>query len=285
MKARNSDRLIERAFHVLAASAAILPLIFLAFLLGRLVVDALPRLDWAFITSFPSRKADIAGILPALMGSFYLIVISGVFALPVGVGAAIYLEEYAQKNRFSRLIEVNVANLAAVPSVIYGLLGLELFVRFCALGQSLIAGGLTLGLLILPIVITTSREAIRGVPRLLREASLSLGASRWQTIRQVVLPTALPGIMTGCILSLSRALGEAAPLVIVGAVSFMAFVPDGLNSEFSALPIQIFNWISRPQKAFHENAAAAIITLMALLLVMNGVSIYLRNRFQRSPRG
>jgi phosphate transport system permease protein len=285
MKARKSDRLIEGAFHVMAASAAILPLIFLAFLLGRLVVDALPRLDWAFITSFPSRKADIAGILPALAGSFYLIVISGVFALPVGVGAAIYLEEYAHKTRFSRLIEINVANLAAVPSVIYGLLGLELFVRFCALGQSLIAGGLTLGLLILPIVITTSRESIRGVPRLLREASLSLGASRWQTIRQVVLPTAMPGIMTGCILSLSRALGEAAPLVIVGAVSFMAFVPDGLDSEFSALPIQIFNWISRPQKAFHENAAAAIITLMLLLLVMNGVSIYLRNRFQRSPRG
>lgn len=285
MRLRKRDRFLEHGFHLVAALATAGPLVLLAFLVGGLFVDALPKLNWQFLTSFPSREAELAGVYPALVSSFYLILITALFAFPVGVGSAIYLEEYAAKSRLSRLIEVNVANLASVPSVIFGLLGLELFTRVLGFGQSLLSGGLTLGLLVLPIVITSSREAIRNVPRNLREASLSLGATRWQTIWQVVLPTAFAGILTGTILSLSRALGEAAPLIVIGAVAFMAFVPDGLGSEFSALPIQIFNWISRPQKEFNENAAAAIITLMVLLFLMNGTAIYLRNRLQRSKRG
>jgi phosphate transport system permease protein len=219
--------------------------------------------------------------LPALAGSVLLITLTAAVALPTGIGAAIYLEEYGKRSRLASIIEVNIANLAGVPSVIYGLLGLGLFVRGLGMGRSVLAGSCTLALLVLPIVIMASREALRTVPGALREACYALGATRWQTVRQVVLPTALPGILTGAILSLSRAIGETAPLIVVGALTYVTFLPDGLSSPFTALPIQIFNWVSRPQKAFLTNAAAGISVLLLTMLILNAVAITLRNRAQK----
>jgi phosphate transport system permease protein len=255
------------------------------FLLLALVVDVLSRglarLDWQFVTSFPSRFAHKAGIFAALVGSFYMMLLTALISIPCGVGAAIYLEEYASKNWFTRLIELNIANLAGVPSIIYGILGLQVFVRLAELDRSLIAGSLTMSLLILPVIIISSREALRTVPQSLRDAAFALGATRWQAIRDQVLPLAMPGIMTGCILGLSRAIGETAPLITMGALTYVAFVPDSIFSQFTVLPIQTFNWLSRPQEAFHANAAAAIVLLLALLLSMNAFAIYLRIRFER----
>ncbi|MEE9488074.1 MAG: phosphate ABC transporter permease PstA, partial [Candidatus Brocadiales bacterium] len=211
----------------------------------------------------------------------YLILLTGVIAFPLGVGAAIYLEEYAGKNWFNKLVEVNIANLAGVPSIIYGLLGLEVFVRAMRMDRSLLAGACTLALLVLPMIIIASREAMRTIPISIREASFAVGATRWETIKYHVLPLAFPGILTGTILALSRAIGEAAPLIAIGALTYVAFLPDGPLSPFSALPIQIFNWISRPQKGFAENAAAASIVLLVVLLLMNGVAIWLRNKYQK----
>jgi phosphate transport system permease protein len=259
----------------------VLPLGLLALLVGDVVLDAVPRLDWGFITSYSSRRAEQAGIISGLVGSLYLIVLTAALALPVGVGAALYLEEYARRGRLSRFIEVNIANLAGVPSVIYGLLGLELFVRTLAMGRSLIAGACTMALLILPIVIMAAREALRTVPAELREGAYALGATRWQVTRQVVLPMAIPGILTGSILAISRAIGEAAPLIVVGALSYIAFLPSGIDSPFTVLPIQIFNWVSRPQEEFMANAAAGIVVLLGTLLVVNSLAIYLRGRLQR----
>jgi phosphate transport system permease protein len=233
------------------------------------------------IEGFPSRRARRAGIWPALWGTLYLVGITAIIAIPVGVGAALYLQEYGGKQRIASIIELNIANLAGVPSVIYGLLGLELFVRVFAFGSSVLAGGCTLALLVLPIVIISTREALRTVPNDLREAALGLGATRWQVIRHVVLPLALPGILTGAILSVSRAIGETALLILVGAVVFITFAPEGIDSQFTALPIQIFNWVSMPQKGFMENAAAGIIILLATLLTINLLAILLRNHFQR----
>jgi phosphate transport system permease protein len=206
--------------------------------------------------------------------------LTAAIALPLGVGAAIYLEEYGKRSRLATLIEINIANLAGVPSVIYGLLGLGLFVRTLSMGRSLLAGACTLSLLVLPVVVVASREALRTVPMAIREACLALGATRWQTIRQVVLPLAMPGVMTGCILSVSRAMGETAPLVLVGALSYVTFLPDGVDAPFSALPIQIFNWVSRPQPAFLVNAAAAIVVLLMMMLVLNAVAVVVRDRMQ-----
>ncbi len=221
------------------------------------------------------------------MGSALLLILTGLFAFPIGVAAAIYLEEYATDNFFTRFIEINIANLAGVPSIIYGLLGLEIFVRAMGGitgGRSILSGALTMALLVLPIVIVSSREAIRAVPKSLREAGYALGATRWQVVRDQVLPVAMPGILTGTILALSRAIGETAPLITIGALTYIAFLPPlslkALQSPFTVLPIQIFNWVSRPQKAFHANAAAAIIVLLVLLLSMNAAAIYLRNRLQ-----
>jgi phosphate transport system permease protein len=230
----------------------------------------------------PSRHPDEAGILPAIVGSVGLVTLTALIAVPVGVGAALYLEEYADEGWLAHLIEVNIANLAGVPSVIYGLLGLEIFVRLSAMGQSILAGGCTLALLVLPIVIMAAREAIRTVPDELREAAYGLGATQWETIRHVVLPAALPGILTGTILSLSRAIGETAPLIVVGALTYMTFLPRGLDSPFTALPIQIFNWMSRPQEGFVVAAAAGIIVLLTVMLLLNGLAIYLRDRFERT---
>ena len=275
------SRLGERLFHLACLLSIFIPLALLVILVGDVVIEGIGRLDWDFVTGIPSRHAARAGIWPALVGSIYLVGLTALFAVPIGVGAATYLEEYARNSRFAALIETNIANLAGVPSIIYGLLGLEIFVRVLGLGASLLAGACTLALLVLPIVIVSTREALRTVPDSLREASMALGATRWQTVRRVVLPIALPGILTGAILAVARAIGETAPLIVIGAVVFITFTPEGLDSPFAALPIQIFNWVSMPQRAFLENAAAAIVVLLLTLLILNSLAIYLRNRYQR----
>lgn len=279
--AERRGRLGERLFIGLCLFAVLLPLVVLGLLLVFVTLDALPRLSFDFLSSYPSRKPEEAGILPAIVGTLWLMGLTAAFTLPVGVGAALYLEEYARKGRLSRFIEVNIANLAGVPSILYGLLGLEVFVRVVGLGRSVLAGALTLGLLVLPIVIMASREALRTVPDELREAAVALGATKWQAIARVVLPMALPGILTGAILALSRAIGETAPIVVVGALTYMTFLPDSPNAPFTALPIQIFNWVSRPQKGFLLDAAAGIVVLLVVLLVMNAAAIVLRDRLQR----
>jgi phosphate transport system permease protein len=251
-------------------------------MLADVLSDGLSKLSWDFITSFPSSLPSRAGIQSPIVGTLFLMALVALFTIPVGVGAAIYLEEYADKDRwYNRAIEMNIQNLAAVPSIVYGILGLAFLVRGLDLGRVVLAGALTLTLLVLPIVIIASREAIRAVPDSIRDAALALGATRWQTIRRQILPAALPGIATGSILALSRAIGETAPLILIGAVVFVPFNPDGLNSVFTALPIQIFNWTSRPQEEFKLLAAAAIIVLLAILLTMNAFAIWLRNRYQR----
>ena len=281
---RRLSRWGERLFAAVALAAIALPLTLLAYLLWDAVRDGLGRLSWDFLTGFPSRRASRAGIYPALMGSLWLVGTAAVLALPTGVAAAVWLEEYDRDSRFGRLVELNIANLAGVPSVIYGLLGLAVFVRAVGLGRSVIAGAATLALLVLPIVITAAREALRTVPRELREAAFALGATRWQVVRRVVLPVAMPGILTGAILSISRAIGETAPLVVVGALTYVTFVPDGLDAPFTALPIQIFNWVSRPQEAFLQNAAAGIVVLLAGMLALSSVAIVWRARLQRRRR-
>jgi phosphate transport system permease protein len=275
---RSGDRLL--------AAVGLLVMLLALVALGALVFDILRdgagRLSWQFLTSFGSRRAAEAGIKAALVGSVYVIVLTAAIAIPLGIGAAIYLEEYENPGLFARLIEVNITNLAGVPSIIYGLLGLGLFVRFMAMGQSVMAAACTLALLVLPVVIISTREALRAVPKSLREGSYALGATKWQTIQLQVLPAALPGILTGVILALSRAIGETAPLITVGAVAYVPFLPDNVWSPFTVLPIQIFNWVGQPQPAFAENAAAGIIVLLGLLLAMNAVAIILRDRFQRT---
>lgn len=272
---------LDRGFQVLALGCIAFALGTLVWLLGDVLVDGWPRLSWDFLTGYPSRRPERAGIAPALVGSFLMILLTTLIAFPVGVAAAIYLEEYAPRTWWTQLIEINIANLAGVPSIIYGMLGLALFVRGIGLGRSLLAGALTMALLVLPIIIIASREAIRAVPYSIREASYALGATRWYTIWHQVLPLALPGILTGSILAISRALGETAPLIMIGALSFVAFLPDGLLSPFTVLPIQIFNWVSRPQKGFLVDAAAGIVVLLAVLLLMNALAIWLRDRSQR----
>ena len=276
------QKLGDGLFRIIAVAGIVLALATLGALIADALVDGLPRIDWEFLTSFPSRKPAEAGIFSALIGSVYLITLTAVVAVPIGVSAAVYLEEYTnQSSRLSRIIEVNVANLAGVPSIIYGLLGLELFVRGMRLDRSLLAGALTLALLVLPIVIIASREAIRAVPGTIREAAYALGATQWQTTKDHVLPLAFPGILTGIILAVSRAIGETAPLIAIGALTYVAFVPDGLLSPFTALPIQIFNWVSRPQAGFHINAAAGIVVLLVVTLLLNALAIFLRNRYQK----
>jgi phosphate transport system permease protein len=258
-------------------------LVTLAVLLIQVVVEAAPRLDIATIINYPSSLPAKAGLQSAIWGTIWLIVLVALFTVPVGVGAAIYLEEYANKGRwYNRLIEVNIQNLAAVPSIVYGILGLAFLVRgFADLGQVVLAGALTLSLLVLPIVIISSREAIRAVPDSIRQGSLALGATQWQTIRRQVLPSAIPGMATGSILALSRAIGEAAPLVLLGALTFITFNPDGVKSAFTVLPIQIFNYTSQSQEEFRTVAAVGIVVLIALLLTMNAAAILIRNRYQR----
>lgn len=274
----------DRAFMFISLAATLVGILFLAVLLADVVRDGIAWLDWQFLTSFPSRFPEQAGVKSALVGSLYMILITAIVALPIGVATAIYLEEYATESRLTFLIQTNIANLAGVPSIIYGLLGLEVFVRFLALDRSLISGSLTMALLILPIIIIASQEAVRSVPRDLREASYALGATKWQTIRHHVLPYSMIGVLTGSILAVSRAIGEAAPLITIGALTFIAFLPKSIFDPFTVLPIQIFNWISRPQAGFHQAAAAGMIVLLILLLTMNSVAIVIRNRYQRRMR-
>ena len=269
-----------RAFYVLCLLAITVALAMLAVLLIYIGMKGYSQVNWSFITSFPSRHPDEAGIKSALLGSIYLVIIAGLVAFVLGVGAAVYLEEYAGRNRFAKIAQINIANLAGVPSIVYGILGLEIFVRSLHLGKSLAAGGLTLALLILPIIIIASQEAIRAVPPSIREGGYALGASRWQTVWHLVLPQAFSGVLTGVILAVSRAMGETAPLIVIGALTFVPFTPDGPLSRFSALPIQIFNWTARPQAGFQEAAAAGIIVLLILLLSMNALAVILRNRLE-----
>jgi len=280
-KLAKRNRLIDKAFKVIGIGATLIGLMILAYFLIDIIIDGLARIDWQFMTSLPSRFANKAGILPAWAGSAWILGLTALFAIPLGIAAGIYFEEYAKKNRLNNILEINIANLAGVPSIIYGILGLELFGRLMGLGGSLLAGAFTLTLLILPIIIVSTREAIKAVPQTLREASYGLGATKWQTISWQILPAASGGILTGTILSLSRAVGETAPLIVIGALAYVPFVPSTPMDEFTVLPIQIFNWTSRPQAAFLVNAAAAIIVLMVITFVMNGIAIYFRNRWQK----
>ncbi len=271
----------EHLFRFAGVFALSLSVLMLATLVVDILYDALPRLQGSFFTAFPSRHPEKAGIASALTGSVYLMLLTAVISAPLGIGAAVYLEEYAPQNRLTRFIELNIANLAAVPSIIYGILGLQLFVRTFRLERSLLTGAFTLSLLIMPVIIIAAREAIRRVPYTFREAAYALGASKWEVVRDQVVPAALPGIFTGCILAFSRAIGETAPLITIGALTYVAFIPDGLFSSFTALPIQAFNWTSRPQEAFHANAAAAIVVLLSLLLTMNCIAVLLRAKFEK----
>ncbi len=274
-----------RAFHGLCLLSVGIALGMLALLLVYLLIQGATRIDWSFLTSFASRHPDQAGIKAAILGSIYVVIVAGVVAFTLGVATALYLEEYAARSKFARIAKINIANLAGVPSIVYGILGLEIFVRSLSLGKSVMAGGFTLALLVLPIIIVAASEAIRAVPPSLREGSYALGATRWQVIWHMVIPQALPGIMTGVILAVSRAIGETAPLIAMGALTFVPFTPDSPLSRFTVLPIQIFNWTSRPQEGFQEAAAAGIIVLLAILLVLNAGAVILRNRFQNKWEG
>ncbi|MBN4075022.1 MAG: phosphate ABC transporter, permease protein PstA [SAR86 cluster bacterium] len=253
----------------------------LCVLIYQVSVDGLSWIDWQFISSFPSRFPERAGIKSALVGTLWLIGLIAIISIPIGVSSALYLEEFTKPGKLNKFIEVNISNLAGVPSIVYGILGLAIFVRFFALERSLLSGALTMSLLILPVIIIASREAIRTVPMSIRQAAYSLGATRWQTAWAHVLPASFPGIMTGVILALSRAIGETAPLIIIGALTFVAFLPEGPMDSFTAMPIQIYNWISRPQQDFHDLAAAGIIVLLLVLLIMNATAIYIRNKTER----
>ena len=256
----------------------------LCIFLSKIISAGISRIDWDFIVDGPSRRAKDAGILPALLGTVWIMVLTAFIAIPLGIAAGIYLEEYGKQNRLASIVEVNIANLAGVPSIIYGLLGLEVFGRILGLGGSLLAGSATLALLVLPIIIVATREAIKAVPKSLREASFGLGASKWQTVWLQVLPASAGGIVTGVILALSRAIGETAPLIVIGALAYIDRVPKTPMDSFTVLPIQIFNWVSRPQKEFLINAAAGIIILLGITFVMNGIALFLRARWQKKVK-
>lgn len=271
----------EKIFKAICLFSTFAGLIMLLLLLVDISIDGVGRLGMKFLTSFPSRYPEEAGVLPALVGSILIGLLVLLISFPIGVATGIYLEKYARKNIFTQLIEINLVNLSGVPSVVFGLLGLTVFVRLFGFGRSIIAGALTLSLLVLPIIVVATREAIKSVPETISEAAYSLGATKWQTIYQQILPVALPGILTGTILAVSRAIGETAPLLVVGAVAYISFLPKSLFDEFTVLPIQIFSWILRPHKEFHKNAAAAIIILLILTLSLNALAIYLRQKYRK----
>ncbi len=283
-QASGSDRAFARFFRLLMFGAIGISLLALITLLYDVARDGLPKLSWDFLTSFPSRIIpENSGIQSAIYGTLWLMVICAVIVVPLGIASAVYLEEYADRSKwYNRFVEVNIQNLAAVPSVVYGILGLAFIVRGpMSLGRTVLAGGITLALLVLPVVIIVAREAIRAVPPSIREGSLALGATQWQTIWKQVLPGSIAGIATGVILALSRAIGETAPLLVIGAAVNPRFNPDGLDSAFTALPIQIFAWTQDPNREFVDLAAAAILVMMAVLLLMNSVAIFLRNRYEQ----
>lgn len=275
-------RHLGTVFWVVCLGATMVGVVSLMVLLLDVFRDGLGHVRPEFFTNYASRFPERAGIKAPLFGTFWILGLTALIAFPLSVGAAIYLEEYAPKGWVTRVIQVNIANLAGVPSIVYGILGLAVFVRWMGLERSVISGALTLSILILPVIIMASQEAIRAVPDSLRQAAYGLGATRWQVTRTQVLPMAMPGILTGTILALSRAVGETAPLIMIGALTFIAFTPEGLMDQFTVLPIQIYNWVSRPQDEFRQIAAAAILVLLALLLSMNAVAILLRNRYSRT---
>lgn len=281
LTAGGSHAVGEKLARFLFAAATSVGLIALAVLLYTVISQGAGEIDIPFIRNFASRIPERAGIWPPLLGTIYLMGLVTLVSFPVGVGAAIYLEEFAPHNRFTAAVETNIANLAAVPSIIYGLLGLAVFYRSLGLGRSLITGALTLSLLVLPVVIIAAREALRAVPQSIRLGAMALGATRWEAVYKQVLPSAIPGIMTGAILGLSRAIGETAPLLVAGAAAFVAFTPDNLLDAYSALPIQIYDWVRRPQPEFQALAAGAILVLLAVLLTMNAIAIVVRNRYGR----
>jgi phosphate transport system permease protein len=288
------SRRADKVFAIVGLLAMFVGVFSLAALLTDLALDGGSRISWQFLTSFPSRHADKAGILSAWVGTSLVMLVTVLAAVPIGIAAGVYLEEYARRGWITDIIEVNVTNLAGVPSIVYGLLALGLFVYGMGFGQSVLSAGLTLGLLILPVVIVSTREAIRSVPVAMREAAYALGATRWQTVHDHVLPYSTGGILTGVILGCSRAIGETAPIITIGALTFIAFLPpspvtpqppylsfDWLLAPFTVMPIQMFNWLSRPQAAFLENAAAAGLVLVLMTVGMNGVAIWLRYRFRK----
>jgi len=277
-------RLKGGVFKYVCLAATLFGIVALAVLIITVSANGIGRVSWDFLNSYPSRFADQAGIKSALLGTLWMMAFTALFAVPIGIGAAIYLEEFAPRNWLTRVIETNINNLAGVPSIIYGLLGLALFVRLMDLGRVVLAGSLTMALLVLPIVIVAAREGLRAVPPSIREAALAVGATPWQAVRFQVLVPALPTMLTGVILALSRAIGETAPLIMIGALTFVAFDPTSPRSPFTVLPIQIYNWISRPQAAFATTAAAGIIVLLVVLLTMNAIAIVLRNYFEGKRR-
>ncbi len=298
--ATDEQTLVRRAnwqdlrFAIVGFVVLVMAMTTLLVLVGDFMIDGVPRLSWEFFTNFPSRRPEQAGILSAWVGSALVMLTTAALAVPVGVAAGIYLEEYAPKNWITDIIEINVTNLAGVPSIIYGLLALGLFVQTLKLGQTILVAGLTLALLILPIIIVATREALRSIPLEVREAAYALGADRWQAVWMYLLPTARPGILTGAIVGMSRAIGETAPIITIGALTFIAFLPpspvqetfpfvsfEWLNSPFTVMPIQMFNWISRPQAGFHVAAAATGVVLLGMTLMMNGLAIYIRYRIRK----
>lgn len=298
IKATQKSKYLDKNFAVLGVMATAVGLIVLAALVIDVFHDGFGRLSWDFMTSFPSRKPERAGILSSWVGTIWIMFTTAAVSIPIGIGSGIYLEEYSKKGKLNKFIELNIANLAGVPSVIYGILGLGLFVRLMHLDRSILAGGMTLALLILPVVILSTREALKAVPSSIREASFALGATKWQTVKFQVLPAAIGNILTGIILALSRAIGETAPLIMIGALTYIPFLPknpvsfsssfpfvhfslSGFMEPFSVLPIQVFNWVSRPQKGFIACAAAGIIVLLTITLLMNAVAIYLRHKNQK----
>jgi len=289
------NRRSDGVFIVVGLSVLLIAMLTLAALILDLAIVGVPRLSWEFLTSFPSRDPQAAGIISAWVGTSLVMIVTAVVAIPLGVAAGIYLEEYAPKNWLTDLIEINVTNLAGVPSIIYGLLALGLFVYGLSMGETIRVAGLVLGLLILPIIIVSTREGIRSLPQEMREGAYALGADQWQTVSRYILPAARPAILTGAIVGLSRAIGETAPVITIGALTFIAFLPPApihpefpflsfawLESPFTVMPIQMFNWISRPQEDFHVNAAAAGVVLLGLTLLMNALAIYIRYRLRRS---
>ena len=301
MNKRILNKRLDGLFKVLGILTTVFGMLVLLALFIDVFLDGASRLSLGFFTSFPSRKPEAAGILSAWVGTLWIMGVTAFIALPLGIGSAIYLEEYAPKNRLTALIEISIANLAGVPSVIFGLLGLGLFVRWFNLDRSVLAGGLTLAILVLPVIILSTREALRAIPFSIREASYAVGATKWQTVYLQVLPAALGNIMTGVILAMSRAVGETAPLITIGALTYIAFLPQapvslsggfpfihfslqGLLDPFTALPIQIFNWVSRPQKGFSVNASAGIIVLLGITLAMNSIAVILRYRQRKKTR-
>lgn len=291
IRKRNRQDMI---FNIVGILCTLIGIVTLGALFANLLIDGLPRLDWQFLTSFPSRFADRAGILSAWVGSLLIILVTAIAGVPLGIAAGVYLEEYGRRNWLTTLIETNIANLAGVPSIIYGLMALGLLVYALRLGQSVLTGGITLAFLILPIVIVATREALRTIPQGIREAALAVGSTKWQVVRYHLLPYSTGGILTGIIIALSRALGETAPLITIGALTFIAFLPpspiqaeppfvstEWLWSPFSVLPIQMFNWVSRPDQDFVINAAGAGLALIVLTLSLNSVAIVIRYRMRR----